>query len=92
MLLITNAAFAIGAIQVLLNGGGGEVVRFSGGKHFEGVRFNVIIVTRGWVRVQFSGKKRYVTLEWPHTRHHELILQSGHEYAHSYFVTLNLVL
>ena len=22
-------------------------------------------ITRGWVGVQFTGKKRYVTLEWP---------------------------
>ena len=34
-------------------------------KRYEGVRFNVISVTRGWVGVQFPGKKRYVTLEWP---------------------------
>ena len=38
-------------------------VKFSGKKRYEGVRFNVISVTRGWV--QFPGKKRYVTLEWP---------------------------
>ena len=42
-------------------------VKFSGGKHYEGVRFNVISVTREWVGVQFSGKKCYVTLEWPLT-------------------------
>ena len=29
------------------------------------VNFGVISVTRGWVGVQFPGKKRYVTLEWP---------------------------
>ena len=34
-------------------------------RHYEGVRFNVICVTRGWVGVQFSGKRLYVTLEWP---------------------------
>ena len=34
-------------------------------KRYEGVRFNVISVTRGWVGVQFPGKKRYVILEWP---------------------------
>ena len=34
-------------------------------KRYEGVRFNVISVTRGWVGVQFPEKKRYVTLEWP---------------------------
>ena len=42
-------------------------VKFSGNKRYEGVRFNVISVTRGWVGVQFPGKKRYVTLEWPLT-------------------------
>ena len=31
---------------------------------YEGVRFNVISVTRGWV-VKFPGKKLYVTLKWP---------------------------
>ena len=30
-------------------------------------RFNVISVTRGWVGVQFPGKKLYVTLERPLT-------------------------
>ena len=34
-------------------------------KRYEGVRYNVIGVTRGCVWVQFPGKKRYVTLEWP---------------------------
>ena len=43
--------------------GGGGGLRFSGKKHYEGVRFNVIIVTRGWA--QFPEKKHYVTLEWP---------------------------
>ena len=33
-------------------GGGG--VRFSGKKRYEGVMFNVINVTRGWVGVQFA--------------------------------------
>ena len=42
--------------------GGG--VKFSGKKHYEGIRFNVIGVTRGWVGSNFQ-KKRYVTLEWP---------------------------
>ena len=32
-------------------------VRFSGKKRYEGVRFNVISVTRGWVGVQFTEKK-----------------------------------
>ena len=43
--------------------GGG--VTFSGKKRYEGVRYNVISVTRGWVGVQFPWKNRYVTLEWP---------------------------
>ena len=42
-------------------------VNFSGRKCYECVRFNVNSVTRGWVGVQFSGKKRYVSLEWPLT-------------------------
>ena len=47
------------------DGGGGWVSIFSGKKRYEGVRFNVISVTRGWVGVQCPQKKRYVTLEWP---------------------------
>ena len=50
---------------MLRNADGGGGVQFSGKKRYEGVRFNVISVTRGWVGVQFLGKKRYVTLEWP---------------------------
>ena len=44
-------------------------VKFSGEpeKCYKGVRFNVISFTRGWVGVQFLGKKHYVTLEWPPT-------------------------
>ena len=47
-----------GAIQVLRNadGVGVGVVRFSGKKRYEGVMFNVISVTRGWVGVQFPEK------------------------------------
>ena len=30
-----------------------------------GTLFNVISITRGWVGIQFPGKKCYVTLEWP---------------------------
>ena len=41
------------------------VINFSGEKHYEGVRFNVISVTRRWVGVQLPEKKRYVTLQWP---------------------------
>ena len=40
-------------------------VSFPGKKRYEGVRSNVISVTREWVGVKFLGKKRYVTLEWP---------------------------
>ena len=40
-------------------------VILSGKKRYEGVRFNVISVTRGWVGGPISRKKRYVTLEWP---------------------------
>ena len=40
-------------------------VNISRKKRYEGVRFNVISVTRRWVGVQFPGKKRYVTIEWP---------------------------
>ena len=47
------------------DGGGEGGVKFSGKKHYEGVRFNVISITRGCVGVQFLGKKHYVTLEWP---------------------------
>ena len=39
------------------NADGGRGVRFSGGKkRYEGVMFTVIIVTRGWVGVQYSEK------------------------------------
>ena len=54
----------LGAIQVLRNAvGGGGGVKFSRKKRYEGVKFNVISVTRGWVGVQFPEKKRYLTLE-----------------------------
>ena len=39
-------------------------------KCYEDVWFNVINVTgvqREWVGVEFPEKKRYVTLEWPHS-------------------------
>ena len=55
-----------GAIQVLRNAvGGGGVIFPAGKKIYEGVWFNVISVTRGWVGVKFPGKKRCITLEWP---------------------------
>ena len=50
---------------MLRNADGGGGVTFSRKKRYEGVRINVICITRGWVGVQFPGKKRYVTLEWP---------------------------
>ena len=56
----------IGAIQVLRNAVGGGGVRFPRKNHYEGVRFNVISVTRGWVGVKSPEKMRYVTIEWPH--------------------------
>ena len=43
-------------------GSGG--VSFLEKKRYKCVRFNVISVTRGWVRVKFPGKKRYVKIEW----------------------------
>ena len=52
---------------VTLMGWEGGGVKFSGKKRYEGVKLNVISVTRGWVGVQFAGKKHYVTLEWPPT-------------------------
>ena len=36
-------------------------------KRYEGVRFNVISIMRGWMGVQFPEKKHYVTFEWPLT-------------------------
>ena len=57
----------LGAIQVLRNAVGDGGVSFPGKKCYEGARFNVISVTRGWVRVNFPGTKCYVTLEWPLT-------------------------
>ena len=52
---------------MLRNAVGGGGVSFPGKKRYEGVRFNVISVTRGWVGFTFPGKMRYVTLEWPLT-------------------------
>ena len=44
-----------------------RVSAFPEKKRYEGVRFNVINVTRGMVGVKFPGKKHVITLEWPHT-------------------------
>ncbi len=47
-----------GVIQVLRNAvGGGGGCQLSRKKRYEGIRFNVISVTRGWVGVKFPGKK-----------------------------------
>ena len=50
---------------MLCNADGHGGVTFLGEKRYEGVWFNAISVTRGWVGVQIPGKKCYVTLEWP---------------------------
>ena len=50
---------------------GWDGVSFLGKRHYEGVRFNVIIITKGWVGVKFPGKKRYVTLAWPNSTFEE---------------------
>ena len=42
------------------------VLAFPEQKRYEGVRFNVISATRGWVGVKFPANKRYVTLAWPY--------------------------
>ena len=52
-------------------------VKFSRKKPYEGVRFNVISVTRGWVGAQFPEKKCYVTLEWPHCHDNPVFLISS---------------
>ena len=48
----------LGAIQVLRNADGGGVrgVNFSGKKRYEGARFNVISVMRGWAGSNFHKK------------------------------------
>ena len=43
-----------GAIQVLCVGGGGVMVSLK--KRYEGVCFNVISITRGWVGVKYPRK------------------------------------
>ena len=45
--------------------GGGGVSGFPEKNLYDGVRFVVISVMRGWVGVKFLGKQRYVILEWP---------------------------
>ena len=60
-----ETSLLVSGIQVLRNAVAS--VGFLGKKRYEAVRFNVIGVTRGWVGVKFSGKMRYITLEWPLT-------------------------
>ena len=43
--------------------------------NYEGVTFNVIGVSRGWVGVQIPGKRHYVTLEWPLNIMHQVGLK-----------------
>ena len=62
-----------------VGGGGCQIFRK---KRYECVRCNVIIVTRGWVGVQFPEKKRYVTLEWP-------LLSSSHLELHDTGISLS---
>ena len=45
-----------GAIQVLRNADGGGGCPIFWKKHYEGVRFNIISVTRGWVGANFQEK------------------------------------
>ena len=56
--------FGIRAIQVKVYAmqKGWGCVKFPGKKRYEGVRFNVISVTRGSVGINFTEKKRYETL------------------------------
>ena len=56
---------AMGPFKCCVTRMGVGVSNFPEKKRYEGVRFNVISVTRRWVGVQFPGKKRYVTPEWP---------------------------
>ena len=50
---------------------------FPAKKCYEGVWFNIISVTRGWMGVKFPGKKFYITLEWP-LKYFPLMSRSGH--------------
>ena len=59
---------------------------FPGKRRYEGVRFNVINVTRGWVEDQFPGKKHYITLERPLTRCETF---SGHNKIVDIFIMFN---
>ena len=60
-----SSLYIMGPFKCYVMQMGGVCVQFSRKKHYEGVRFNVIGITRDWVGVQFPEKKRYVTVEWP---------------------------
>ena len=59
---------------MLRNADGVGGVQFVQKKRYEveGVWFNIISVTMGWVGVQIPGKIRYVTLEWSLTSRYQL--------------------
>ena len=64
----TDLKMFLGAIKVLRNADGGGGVSEFPEKSVTKVQGSTLFsVTRGWVGVQFPGKKRYVTLEWPLT-------------------------
>ena len=50
----------LGHSSVMYRSGG---LIFPGKKRYEGVRFNVISITWGWVGVKYPGEMRYLTLE-----------------------------
>ena len=69
-------------------------------KRYEGVMFNVISVTRGWVGVQFAEKYRYVTLEWPlmaktlaiFNKQESSLSNNGHRLVYNYYKFFNVVI
>ena len=64
-------------------GWGVGVSAFSGKKRYEGVRFNVISITVGGWGSNFQQKKRYVTLEWPHTHKIQMLYS---QYMIKYYI------
>ena len=61
--------------------GGGWVSTLPEKKRYEGVQFNVISVTRGWVGVKYPGKKCYVTLEFRGRSQLSTFMKAYIEYA-----------
>ena len=53
---LMNLNLTLGPFNVTQMGVGGGGVWFSGKKRYEGVMFNVISITSGWVGVQFPEK------------------------------------